>query len=317
MGIIVTKYKEGFLKRYDKDPGIPYYSFSDFPGLSCESGFFLNSEGVNISYFWYAYPNVEEKMNILFCPGMGPGHTAYLSEIQYLCSEGYKVLTLDYTGCGSSGGLRMTSVNAPVRDAVELLRHLGIKDRITPVGHSLGGYTALSLSRILPFVTRAVVLSGFVSISDEMMGMLKFRFLADRVRAYERKLLPEYGSGDNARYLKTTKDRILWIHSKDDPMVNYRYNAGQAERMNNPNVTVVGVEGKGHNPNYSAQALTHMHAWIGEYMSRCGRGDLSTLEEKKAFFDDKPISEMTEQDPQIWKMIIDFLKADQNANFCE
>ena len=248
MGLIANIYRKSFLKRYDKDEAIPYYSTADFEGLTSEVGSFRNSADVIIKYFTYYYDGCDERKLILFCPGMGPGHTAYLTEIETLCRAGYRVLTLDYTGCGSSGGERMTSVNAPVRDACELLALVKPEAEVIPVGHSLGGYTALFVANLTPSVKRAVIISGFIGISDEMMGFLKLRFLADRVKSYEKKLDPRLGAVDNAAYLEKTTDKILWIHSTDDPMVNYKYNAGKVVKMNNPNVRVITVENKKHNP---------------------------------------------------------------------
>ena len=307
MGIITESYRRQFLVRFDKDAAIPYYSAEDFPGLVCEPGSYTGRYGSDVRYFIYYYPGCVSDRTILFCPGMGPGHTAYLSEIETVCRAGYRVLTLDYTGCGESGGERMPSVNAPTRDSAGLLEHLSPEGEIIPVGHSLGGYTALNLARILPGVTRAVVISGFLSISDEMIGFVKLRLLADVVGRYEKRLDPEYGSGDNLKYLSSTSDRILWIHSTDDPMVNYKHNAGRVAKLANPNLRVLTVTGKRHNPQYSSEALATMNAWIGEYNRLVAAKELDTPEAKKGYFDDKPIGRMTEQDPAIFAEILSFI----------
>ena len=307
--MIISTYQKNFLQRFDKDEAIPYYSAADFPGLVCEQASFCNTAGVQIQYFTYRYEGYDKSKYILFCPGMGPGHTAYLAEIETLCRAGYRVLTLDYTGCGASGGERMPSVNAPTRDAMELLDLLGLQAEIVPVGHSLGGYTALCVARLLPSVTRAVVLSGFVSISDEMMGFVKLRLLADRVKRFERKWDARYGMADNRTYLAHTMNKILWIHSTDDPMVNYKYNAGRVEKLGNPNVRVVTLTGKKHNPQYTAAALETMHAWIGEYNRLVSERKLDTPAARKAYFADKPIARMTSQDPSVYDEILRFIEA--------
>ncbi len=307
MGMIVNLYKKNFLQRFDKDEAIPYYSAADFPRLSCECASFRIIYHIPVCYYFYSYEGYDRSRTILFCPGIGPGHTAYLAEIETLCRAGYRVLTLDYSGCGESGGERMTSVNAPTRDVMELLDQLELQGEIIPVGHSLGGYTALNIARILPSVTRAVIISGFVSIADEMMGYLRLRFLANIVKRYEERLDPEYGSGDNRSYLASTKDRLLWFHSTDDPMVNYRYNAGQVTALDNPNVRVITSEHKKHNPQYTAEALDTMNAWLGEYNRMLLKEELKTTEEKKAYFDDKPIGRMTAQDPAVYEEILRFI----------
>lgn len=307
MGFITNKYQKSFLQRYDKDEAIPYYCAGDFPGLNCERGNFENSAGVRIKYFTYYYPGYGENRLVLFCPGMGPGHTAYLAEIEAICRAGHRVLTLDYAGCGESGGERMESVNFPTRDAVELLELLAPKEEIIPVGHSLGGYTALNIARITPSVKRAVIISGFVGIAEEMMGFLKLRILANRVKRFEKKLDPRCGSADNRVFLAETDKKLLWIHSTDDPMVNYRYNAGYALKTGNPNLRVITAEHKKHNPQYTAQALADMNAWMSEYFRLVKENAFETPEARKAYFDDKPISRMTELDPAVFGEVLKFI----------
>ncbi|MBQ1410474.1 MAG: alpha/beta hydrolase [Oscillospiraceae bacterium] len=308
MSLVVNIYKKNFLQRYDEDGIFPFANSSDFPGLSCEQGSFRNSAGIEIRYFYYSYEAYDPSKLILLCPGLGPGHRGYFSEIDALCRAGYKVLTLDYTGCGASGGERLSSCNAPVKDARELLEHLQPEGEILPVGHSLGGYTALCLANLLPAVHRAVVISAFADISDLLVGFLKLRLLANRVKRFEQKLDPAYGSLDNHAYLASTQDKLLWIHSKDDPMVNYSLNAGQVLNLNNPNVRVVTVEGKKHMPQYTSEALKTMNAWMGEYNRLVREKKLQTKAEKQAFFADKPVTRMTEQDPAVIGEILRFLQ---------
>lgn len=309
MGPIIRMYRDNFLQRYDKDEAVPYACAEDYPGLVCERGSFLNSAGIMICYFTYFYEECDRNRLVLFCPGIGPGHTAYLTEIETLCRAGSRVLTLDYTGCGESGGERMTSVNAPTRDVMELIDLMQPKEEIIPVGHSLGGYTALNIAHLMPAVTRAVILSGFVSIAEEMMGFMKFRVLANCVKRFEKKIDPKYGSLDNRAYLKSTKDKLLWIHSTDDPMVNYRYNAGQVVKMNNPNIRVITTEQKKHNPQYSMEALKTMNEWMGTYNRLIRENRLETPDARKAYFADKPVARMTAQDPEVINEILRFIQS--------
>ena len=308
MGIIVRQYRDNFMKRYDLDECIPFPGTGDFPGLVCEPGTFRNSEGVSIRYCMYYCEGCRRDKLILFCHGLGPGHTPYTADIEQLCRAGMRVLAFDYAGCGASGGERLTSANAPARDAVELLELLDPKEEIVPVGHSFGGYTALTLANYLPRVRRAVVISGFVSIADEMMGFVKLRILANRVKRYERKLIPRFGTLNNRAYLASMQDKILWIHSTDDPVVSYKYNASQAIRLGTPNVRVITVENKQHMPQYTREALDTMNVWLGEYYRAVNEKKLNTAEEKKAFFNGKPALQMTEPDPAIFGEILSFLE---------
>ena len=308
MGIIIRQYIDNFMIRYDLDEGIPFPGLSDFPGLVCEPGSFRNSDGVSIQYFMYYYEGCRKDKLILFCHGLGPGHTPYTADIEQLCRAGMRVLAFDYTGCGASGGERLTSANAPARDAVELLELLDPKEEIIPIGHSLGGYTALTLANYLPRVKRAVIISGFMSIADEMMGFMKLRILADCVKHYEKKLIPRFGALNNRAYLASTQAKLLWIHSTDDPVVSYKYNALQVIKLKNPNVRVITVENKGHMPQYTYEALDTMKAWLGEYYREVNEKKLNTAEEKKAYFKDKPALQMMQPDPAIFGEILRFLE---------
>lgn len=307
MGFVVKLYQKNFFQRYDLPEPIPFFDCGDFPKLACESGSFRNSAGVELRYFFYCYAGYDPAKLILLCPGLGPGHRGYFAEIDALCRAGYRVLTLDYTGCGASGGECLPSCNAPTRDVMELLERLKPSEELIPVGHSLGGYTALNLANLLPAVRRAVIISGFVTIADEMMGFVKLRVLANRVKRFEQKLDPRYGGLDNRAYLASTQDKLLWIHAPDDPVVDYRYNAGLVKRIGNPNVRVLTVEGKQHLPQYTVEARNKMDAWIGEFNRLVREKKLNDLEEKKAFFADKPVAEMTEQDPAIIGEILRFI----------
>jgi pimeloyl-ACP methyl ester carboxylesterase len=308
MGIIVKKYKESFMKRYDMDEGIPFPDYTDYPGLVCEPGSFRNSDDVMIRYCLYSYEDYRKDKLILFCHGLGPGHTPYTVDIEQLCRAGFRVAAFDYAGCGASGGERLTSMNAPTQDALELLELLDPKEEIIPVGHSFGGYTALNLANYLPYVKRAVIISGFMSISDEMMGFVKLRILANRIKNYERTRIPRFRALDNRAYLSSTHDNILWIHSTDDPVVSYKYNAAQVMKLGNPNVHVMIVENKKHMPQYTYEALDTMNVWLGEYYRAVNEKKLNTTEEKRAFFNDKPAKRMMEPDPAVFGEILHFLK---------
>ena len=305
--MIVKKYKESFMKRYDMDEGIPFPGYADYPGLVCEPGSFQNSGGLMIRYCIYYYADYRKDTLILFCHGLGPGHTPYTVDIEQLCRAGFRVAAFDYAGCGASGGERLTSVNAPTQDALELLELLDPKEEIIPVGHSLGGYTALNLANYLPDMRRAVIISGFMNIADEMMDFVKLRILANCVKRYEKRLVPRFGALDNRAYLASTHDNILWIHSTDDPVVSYKYNAAQAMKLGNPNVRDITVENKKHMQQYTYEALDTMNAWIGEYYRAVNEKKLNTASEKRAFFKDKPAKRMMEPDPAVFGEILRFI----------
>lgn len=307
MGLIKL-YKDNFLQRQDKDPAIPYYSHNDFPNLMYEENSFTNSLGIKLNYFFYSYKGYDPNKIVFFCHGLEPGHTAYLTEIELLCKSGYKVLTMDYTGCGSSEGETLPSINRPAKDVIELLDYLKLKEKIVLIGHSLGGYTALTVINQTPSIKKAVIISGFVTIASEMLGFVKLHILANVFQRYENKLNPDYKKVNNWKYLKKTNDNILFFHSTDDTMVKYKYNTGKVAKIKNPCLRIYTYEGKKHNPNYSKEGLEYMNMAMGGYFQSLRNGELTTLEERKQYFADKPIGKMTDQDKDVWNIILDFIK---------
>ena len=309
MGYIVNQYKKNFIKRFDIEEAPPELTVAVFPGLHRDEGSFVNSAGVGIRYYTYYYEGYIGDKLILFCHGLGAGHGWYMTQIELLCRKGYHVLAPDFTGCGTSGGEKLSSVNAPARDAMELIGKLNPREQIVLVGHSLGGYTALTVSNLLPNVRKTVIISGFISISDEMMGFVKLRLLADQVKRFEMKLDPKMASVDNHSYLASTADKLLWIHSEDDPVVNYKYNAGWIKKHNNPNVRLITITGKGHFPMFTSEAIGNMNSWMAEYNGLIKEDKLKTHDEKIGFFRERTMARMTDPEPEVFDEIDRFIRS--------
>lgn len=307
MSIISHQYKKQFVCRYDKEVGIPYYSFSDFKGLKQEAYSFTNSLGIELKYFFYYYDNYRTDKIVLFLHGLGPGHTAYLAEIEFLAKAGYKVLTLDYMGCEESQGNDMRSLNEPTRDVNDLLDYLKLDKPIVVVGHSLGGYTALNIINIRKEISKAVIISGFLSIESLMKVFVKSKLIYNGVIKYEKKMEPDYFQINNLEYLKTTKDKIFFIQSDDDPMVPYIIALNEVEQIDNPNIKTLRVTGKKHNPNYSLDAVNYMNEIFGQYNELLKKKKIRSDENRINFFKDVSLSRLTEQDKDIVSAISEFI----------
>ena len=307
MGIFSKHYIKNFVGRYNKVVGIPYYSYQDFENLKQETYSFVNSDGIDISYFFYYYDNYKKDQIIVFCHGLGPGHTAYMAEINELAKAGYRVLTLDYRGCDKSGGDYIKSLNKPTRDVMDLLDYLKLKEKITLVGHSLGGYTALNVINLRKDINKAVILSGFIEISSLLMKFVPNKFILNRVLHFEKKIEPKYYGIDNISYLKTTKDEILYIQSIDDQMVPYDIGLQVVESIDNPNIKTIKETNKKHNPNYSESAIQYMDKVFGEYNRLVKEKKIKTDDDRIEYFKDVSLPRLVEQDPVIIKAIVDFI----------
>ena len=308
MGIFSSHYIKFFVHRYDKVVGIPYYSYQDFKGLHQESYKFKNTDNIDIAYFYYYYGKSQNDKIVLFCHGMGPGHTAYMAEINKLAEAGYKVLTLDYRGCDKSGGDYLKSLNKPTRDVIDLLNYLNLREEIVLVGHSLGGYTALNVLNIRKDIKKAVILSGFIEMSSLLMKFVPNRFILNRILHFEKKIEPKYYGIDNISYLKTTDDKILYIQSTDDGMVPYDIGLKVVEQINNPNIKTIKLNDRKHNPNYTKSAIRYMDEVFGKYNLMIKEGEIKNDEDRINYFKDVSLPRLVEQDQDIFNQIIDFIK---------
>ena len=307
MGPIAKVYIEKFVCRYDKEVGVPYYSAEDFKGFNREAYTFNNSKGIEIHYFYYYYANYRTDRIILFCPGLGPGHASYMAEIETLARRGYKILTIDYTGCGESKGEYMGSLNFPTRDVMELLDLLKLEQEIIIMGHSLGGFIALKVASLRKEITKVVVMSPIIEIKPMILRASKSKFITYWIMRYERKVSKEYDKIDVPNYLGTTTDNVLFIQSIDDPMVPYETSLKIAEEANNPHIKTIRMEGRKHNPNYTEAAVLYMNEVFGAFNRRVMDKKIASDEERINYFKDVSIARLTEQDQKLFDQIFDFV----------
>lgn len=284
---------------------IPYLSERDFEGLKKETFYFYNEEGKRLAYFFYSYPNYKQDKLILFLHGVGPGHKAYVREIETLAKRRYRVLTYDYAGCGESEGDGMTSLLIPARDAIRLLKEVSPTEELTVIGHSLGAFTCLMVLTLCPKLRRAVIISGFSNLEWYLSKFDEKEQLIE----YERKQTKLFDL-DIFACLQKTEQKILFIHSEDDQVVRFADGTGRImEEISNPNFSYHIEKHRKHNPNYTDEALAYMGKTFGEFISLIQNGTLDTYEKQKAYMADKSAMEMTHQDEMIIQKIVDLIEA--------
>ena len=144
--------------------------------------------GESLYYAWY--PNGPGRPVLCFFNGTGQC-TANWQHIRRLMGKEASVLLYDAKGQGrSSKGEEFPSLEGHVRDAAELLRHLGISGG-NLVGVSHGGHVALALAGEHPELVRSVTVSGLGSeygprvrlILSSWIGILQEQGLAAWARA--------------------------------------------------------------------------------------------------------------------------------------
>lgn len=230
-----------------------------------------------------------------------------MAEINELCKQGYKVLALDYTGCGDSKGKYLGSIYTPTKDVLELLDLLNLDNEIVLVGHSLGGFTALRILNVRKDITKAVILAGFIKPELELSNFIKSKFIIKGILRYEKKMGGNLFELDNLEYLKNTKDSIFFIQSIDDQMVAYESALKIVEEINNPNIKILKMSGRKHNPTYTDNAVKYMNEVFSKFNLLVKEKKIKTKEDRLNYFKDISLEKLVKQDSNLFSEIVKFI----------
>lgn len=314
---IVAKYQQTLLTRHDPDGILFYFSKEDFPGLCCDEHSFTGDKGQRLSAYLYYKGEPRTDRIIVFDHGMGNGHVAYMQEINVLCDGGYTVFTYDHTGTRCSEGEHIGGFSQSLSDLDKAIKYVKAMPEyqastISVIGHSWGGFSTMNIPAIHPQITHVVSLSGFTSpkaIQEQVLtGFLKFYRKA--IYAAEREAFPKYAKFNACTSLKNTKTKALIIHSRDDAVCLFDNHFEELRRSlaGNQNVAFLAVDGKGHNPNYTAEAVRLKDEMTASMKDKIKQKKLETEEEKAAFQSSWDWKKITEQDMDVWGEIFKFLK---------
>ena len=314
--LFLSKYKETLFTRYDEDGSVFYFSPSDFPGLSAVEYSFTNNHGERLKGYFYNYDAPIENRIVIFEHGLGGGHRAYMREIELLARHGYLVYSYDRGGCMESEGETTHGFSASLSDLDACIRALKADENykgysISVVGHSWGGFSTMNISAIHNDVQHAVAISGFSSVNNIHKQITGTLFASMRKYLYdvEYKANPDYVDFSAIENLKTTSTKTLIIHSNDDKVVkcSHHFKRLRKAAKKNQNVYFLLVKGKGHNPNYTFDAVKYKDAFFKELTKKKKLGLLNTEEQKAAFRNSYDWRRMTEQDEHVWDVIFEML----------
>jgi len=315
---IVNIFRKQFLTRCDDTGVAHYFGAADFLGLRQEPFSFTASAGHMLQGYFYCYNEVIPGRIVVFDHGFGGGHRSYMKEIEMLCRHGYLVFSYDHTGCMESGGESPNGLSQSLCDLNDALNALKADPRFdgfdfSVMGHSWGGYSTLNIAALHPDISHIVVLSGFVSVK-ELVG----QFFGGILRGYQKPILkmeqennPKFANYNAVETLSGTNARVLLIYSSNDKMVvkEVHYDALKKGLAGKEKIRLLLVENKGHNPNYTEDAV----AYLGEYSHAVAVNTkkklLETEEQKKAFRDSWDWDRMTKQDETVWAEIFRTLDA--------
>ena len=159
--------------------------------------------------------------------------------------------------------------------------------------------------QLYPDISHVEAISGFVSvkllINHFFKGVLKLYRKA--IMRLEKKSNPCFVGCNAVDSLSKTDAKALLIYSDNDPLCDksVHYDALKSGLENRKNIKLILVSNKGHNPNYTEDAVKY----LGEYLqkSKKVKNKLKTDDAKKAFVDSWDWNRMTAQDDSVWNEI--------------
>ena len=311
---IVNTFRANFLRRCDDTGTAYYFSAADFPGLEAEPFSFPSCKGHELKGYFYHYGNPIPGRIVVFDHGFGGGHRSYMKEIELLCRHGYLVFSYDHTGCMESGGENIGGFTQSLVDLNDCLTALKASERcrsldFSVMGHSWGGFSTLNICALHPDISHIVVLSGFVSVNK-----LVESFFSGILKGYRKAILalennPDFGHYNAVESLSGTDAQVLLVYSENDKMVNkaVHFDTLKNGLSHKENIRFLLVENKGHNPNYTEDAV----AYLGEYSADVARKakKLTTADARKVYVDSWDWRRMTAQDETVWAEIFKTLDA--------
>ena len=170
----------------------------------------------------------------------------------------------------------------------------------------------MNIAALHPDITHIVVISGFVSVEEmvkqNFAGLLKgYR---KHIFGVEQKANPDYVGYNGVNTLSKTDAKVLLVYSSDDALVKkeIHFDALKKSLAGKENIEFLLVESKGHNPNYTQEAVK----LLGEFADakrRATKNDaLQTAEQKENFKNSFDWDKITEQDQRVWEKIFEVLE---------
>ncbi len=303
--------------RQDNPYGIFYFSPADFPGLQALPYDFKSHLGHDLKGYFYHYSDPIPGRLVVFDHGMGNGHRAYMREIETLCKGGYLVYAYDHTGCMASGGRDINGFAQSLADLDDCIKALKGEPElagrnISVMGHSWGGFSTMNIAALHPDITHVVSLSGFISVErivrQSVTGLLA-PYAASMLNI-EQRHSPRYARYNALESLRKTNAKVLLIYSADDETVHkdLHFDPLQEHLSGRENISLVLLDGKNHNPSYTADAVQYKDAFWKELSRAIKKKELEEPEQQKAFMSRYDWWRMTAQDEEVWDMIFGHLK---------
>jgi len=126
----------------------------------------------------------------------------------------------------------------------------------------------------------------------------------------EQRSNPDYVNFDGVKSLLETRAQVLLIYSEDDTLCKKdpHFDALKAGLSEKKNISFLLVNHKGHNPNYTVDAVQYLQEYGKAKTAFARKKKLLTPEGKKSFVDSFDWERMTTQDETVWKEIFALLE---------
>lgn len=311
---MIKKIYNRIFSRYDEVPYFKYFGLKDFPGLMSEEYSFMSFNNT-LRGFFYHYDNYDEDTIVIFCHGIGGGHSSYFKEIEKLAKAGFNVLGFDYTGCVLSEGDTSNGLSNSLRDLDMCIKSLRCKDeykdkKIYVVGHSWGAYAAGAIN-LYERVDKVVSIAPFISpkVMYNCFFKFPFFFLTPLGMALEKSHLGGYAYASVLDALNIQGVKALVLASFDDSVIPFKKNTKKLiYKVKNNNVKFLISEGKNHFPHYSYDAVNYFIEVNTTYKKKLKDKTIKTNEDKAEYYSHVDFDRCSAQDEHTWRDIIKFLK---------
>lgn len=239
-----------------------YFTFEDYPGLNAKPVHFPTNRRRLLRGYIYQYPLPEGTKNyrgvITFVHGVGAGHEAYTSVIEWFCAQHYIVFAYDQMGCGYSDGRATWSLVQGLVDLKHATKFLAGQKELEPythylIGHSWGGYVSHCSHALKLEINyqKSVGISGFNKFSKEIASMAKgLSIFEPGVNFFDYLRFPKLTNVTAKKSLGDTTKEVLVIHGEKDSIVPYKKNFTYLQNAlkDRPNIHFLPVPERNHQP---------------------------------------------------------------------
>ena len=265
----------GISKRCEGNENLTYLKAKNFDNLNARPISFKSDKGQTLNGFIYSGAKVKKyRAVIVFSHGMGAGHLAYTTEINYFAQKGYLVLAYDNTGTCTSEGKKLYGFAQGIIDLKHALDFVKTRDDLKEfpillLGHSWGAYSVCNVSSLVPNddIKGIVAFSPFNSMNKLIRDIAKTKTklnLSILSPFFDLINLIRFGKTGILRSCHSIDSNTiptLVMHGGNDMQVTIKNSpVGKKNKIkNNPNARTVLYETKYHNVYLAREAEQYLN----------------------------------------------------------